>query len=407
MSKEVYNPQFAVTTVDPDGRLTTKAADMSIYREAFDKRISPVEVFNARFPTDDVDARGTPFEQACYAAGMFVNADRRMGHKPPTLHELRGGQYEVSMAGIVAPDGSSALTVGGRLLFPMTILQWVSDRLLVDNTAYEAAFEDLIFTTVSIDGTRYDTPTINFTAPRLSRMQPRAQGDEPDVMATIGVSDQTQRIKTRSIGLSITDEAMQSTTLDLVGMVLREQGIGERAGRLDEDLLDIINGSAELGTSAITAEHVDVYDASIVSSGVLTQKAYLKILRKDWKKMGITHIIGDLDMNMVISNRVGRPTVLGDPGTGRTDVGMDPRIMGIPDELKYFPTDDAFLGANVLIFLDKTKALRKVISTTSTYAAVENFVLSRLQQFIFESGQRVERIFLDGRGIKKVLLTPT
>jgi hypothetical protein len=364
-------------------------------------------VFNSKFPTDDEELRGTPLEQAQYAAGLFMTRDRKLGHTPPSLSQLRGGSFDVNMAGIVAPDGSDALTVAGRFLFPYTLMQLVTSEMMVDNTAYEGAFQGLVAQTVSITGTRYDTPIINYTYPRASRAQPIAQGDEPDIMATISLSSVSQRVKTRSIGLSITDEAAAMSTLDLVGIVLREQATGERIARLDEDLLDMVNGSTEQGSSALAHQHVDVFDSAITTSGVISHKAWLKWLRQNWKKMAISHILTDVDGNLAIQNRSGRPTMFGDPGIGRTDSIMDPNILGMPRTLDSFTVDDALFGANTIIGLDKSKGIRRIVSVTANYQAVERFVLSRLQQFRFDSGERYERIFHDARGWQKLLLTPT
>jgi hypothetical protein len=404
---DTYNPKFTIATVDPDGRRTTKQVGMELYREAFDKNIGFAEVFNSKFPTDDEELRGTPLEQAQYAAGLIMTRDRKLGHAPPSLAQLRGGSFDVNMAGIVAPDGSDALTVAGRFLFPYTLMQLVTSEMMADNTPYEAAFQQLVAQTVSITGTRYDTPIINYTYPRASRAQPIAQGDEPDIMATISLSSVSQRVKTRSIGLSITDEAAAMSTLDLVGIVLREQAIGERAARLQEDLLDCVNGSTEQGTSALTHEHVDVYDSSITTAGVISHLAWLKWLRKDWKKMNISNIFADISTDWAVQTRSGRPTALGNPGTGRTDAAVDTYMMGMPASIGVFPVDDDLFGAQTIIAIDRSKALRRIVSVTANYQAVERFVLSRMQQFRFDSGERIERVFHDARGWKKLLLTPT
>jgi hypothetical protein len=412
---------FLVRVADKNGLMQTKEVSMEIYQEANDaansgRRKSPIDCFNAKFEGHDdpayLEKYGTPFEQACMQAHLFTSSRPSMGYTPPTLAELRNGQYGISAAGfnqastvIVAPDGADALKVGGRLLFPMTILQWYSSELLLNPDRYDAAVANMIAKTVSVNGALYATPILKFTDVRNSKAGAITQGTEPDLIAAISISDTSQRIKTLGYALSITDQAAAATSLDLVGLALQQFRTMERHNRLQADLVDCINGSLEKNIPAVASKTAKSYDDSITSAGVLTQTAYMKWLTEDWMYMSISHLLGDMGVRIAIDARVNRPTVLGDPGTGRPDVSIEPRMMGLPDHLEFFKTTDNLFGANVLVGIDKALAFRKVIDISASYAAVQQFVLSRLSQFVFTFGERIEPVFYDSRGVKKLTLT--
>jgi hypothetical protein len=58
-----------------------------------------------------------------------------------------------------------------------------------------------------------------------------------------------------------------------------------------------------------------------------------------------------------------------------------------------------------LIAIDTDLALRKVIDLHAAYSAIDRFVLQRQSQLRFDFGERLEPIFHDSRGWKKLTLT--
>jgi hypothetical protein len=398
-------PTFAAAFIDKDKQSQVINLDLDLYREAESEGISLPQLINRKYPTY-LGSDLTSFEQMLLSTNLVVSNDPKTGQRPPSIAQIMSGKASINLMGINAPDGSDALGAGGRFLLPATILQIAESSLMQDNTAYEAEFAGMVGTTVSVSTPRYDTPVVNLNAPRASRSQAIAQGEEPDVMATITVSEVSQRIKTRSIGLKISDEAAKLSALDLVGITLREQSIGERAAALDEDLVAIVNGSTEQGTSALSSQTATSYDATLNNvAGALSHRALMLWLSNQRKYMRITHLIGDLDVGLKIENRSDRPTVMNAPGEGRVDAPILLSMPGVSTPIQFFQTDPALLGANTIIGLDKAKAIRKVVYVGGTYSAVEQMVIRRVTVFRYDYAVRYERIFQDGRGFRKLTLT--
>lgn len=415
---------FAIKVADKDGRLITRPMSVQqIYQEAETQKnqgivTNAIQVFNESFEEYKipgyVEKYGTPFEQASMHAGLVTSADPRNGFAPPTLSELRGGRFGINANGfkrveqagaVVAPDGSDALTVGGRLLFPMTILQWITSAIMLNPTGYDAEIDKLVAGTISVNGALYATPIINFEAFTGSRAGAIAQLAEPDLIATITTSDVSKRIKTQSYALTIADQALQTTTLDLVGMALSQFRTYERHNRLQADLVACVNGSTEYGNSALSSITAKSLDDSITSAGTISHLAYLRWLSDDWMYYSLDTIMGGFNEYYAIERRSNRPTVIGDPGSGRVDISMDPRLMGMPTNINYFKTTPDLFGANTLVAIASDIAIRRVIDANASYAAVERFVLQRASTMRFDFGERLEPIFHDGRGWKKITLT--
>ena len=415
---------FAVKIADKDGLLQTRPMTVQqVYQEAETQinrgvLTNPIQVFNESFNEFKipgyVEKYGTPFEQASMHAKLVTSADPRNGFSPPTLAELRGGRFGVSAHGfakveqagaVIAPDGSDALTVGGRMLFPMTILQWVTSSILLNPRGYDAEIDKLVAGTISVNGALYATPLVNFDAFTGSRAGPIAQLNEPDLIATITTSDTSKRIKTQAYGLMISDQALATTTLDLVGLALGQFGTFERHNRLQSDLIACVNGSAEYGNAALSSITAKSLDDSISAAGTISHLAYLRTMSDDWMYYSLDTILGGFNEYYAIERRSNRPTAIGDPGSGRADISMDPHLMGMPERVNYFKTTPDLFGANTIVAIDSGIALRRVIDASASYAAVERFVLQRGTTMIWHFGERLEPIFHDGRGWKKVTLT--
>jgi hypothetical protein len=416
--------QFAVKIADKDGLLQTRRMTVQeIYQKsetlvANHVLTNPIQVFNESFDEYHipgyVEKYGTPFEQASMHSGLVTSPDARNGFSPPTLAQLKGGQFGINANGftrveqagaIIAPDGSDALTVGGRMLFPMTVLQWVTSSLLLNPKGYDAAIDKLVAGTISVNGALYATPLVNFDAFVGSRAGAIAQLTEPDLIATITTSETSKRIKTQAYGLTISDQALAATTLDLVGLALGQFGVYERHNRLQDDLTTCVNGSAEYGNSALSSKTAQSYDAGITTAGTISHLAYLSIMHEDWMSVSYDTLLGGFKEYYAIERRSNRPTAIGDPGSGRIDISMDPHLMGMPDRIEYFETTPDLFGANTLVAIDSSIALRRVIDANAAYSAVERFVLQRGTTLIWHFGERLEPIFHDGRGWKKITLT--
>jgi hypothetical protein len=380
---------------DKEGLAHEVNIDMGLVQEAYHEKVKLPQLLFQKFETD-VEKYGTPFEQVLASNNMYLRPDRISGIKPPSMKDVLEGNVQIGLAGgpIVRPDGNAAQSISGRILFATVIEAMIESELMEDNTTYEGIFNSMSATTTTVDSPRVDQPIINLTAPRQERSMPIAQISEPRSMVTITLAEKSFRLPTFSIGLEISNEAQQATTLDLVGISLREQGIGERAAVVDESIVKLVNGDVDFGMSAIAAELITAYDPSITTNGVITQKSWLKWLRKDWKKLAIDWIITDIDTYLALEGRTGRPIITQDNGNdGRLNTLATTANPGIPDNVKVFLVEPTLLGANTIIGIDSSKAFRKVVNVSADYQAMEQFVLRKSTAFRIDHSFGYFRLF--------------
>jgi hypothetical protein len=354
------------------------------YKAAFDAGLTLPQYLNYKYPTDAAKY-GTAFEQSMASNGMFLNADKVSGLKPPSLADVMNGTVNIGMGPITRPDGNSAQSVSGRLLFPAAILELVESQLMDDNTSYEGVFNRMIATTSSVDSPRVDQPIINLTAPRTSRSMPISQMSEPAAMVTISLSEKSFRLPTYSIGLEISDEAQKTATIDLVGIALREQAIGERAAMIDEGIKKMVLGDVDFGMAGLTFEPITNYDSTLTSgAGVMNNKAWVKWLRAKWRSLNIDWVICDLDSYLAIEGRTGRPIITENDGNGRITSMVALANPGIPDQVNFFILDDpTIIGGTTavngrrIVGIDSRRAIRKVTYSGAQYSAIEQYVMRK------------------------------
>lgn len=393
---------FTPSIVDRNGTRTEVGLNVEMYREAFDMGVSLPQYLNQKFDTD-AEKFGTPFQQLLATSGLALRRDQATGLPASKMSEVLDGGPQMA---VVRPDGSQALTVAGRMLFPAVIMQWIESQLMDDWTAYEGVYNRMVALTSSASSPRVDQPIVNLTAPRGSVAQPIAQMAAPGSMVTISLSDKSYRIPTKSIGFEISDEASKSTAIDLVGMTLQQQIIGQRISLINEYLsaMTSSSGDTDLGITGLTSENISSYD-SAATGGAVTNKAWVKWLRKDWTKLTIDWVICDIDTYLAIENRTNRPTVF-------TDAGNDIRLTsvpsaanpGIPGAVNFFIVDTALIGANTLVGIDSRKAIHKMIYVGGAYSAVEQYVMRRSTAMRFDFAEMSTRLYYNGDGWKKLIL---
>lgn len=363
--------------------------------EAYKKGLKVPQLMFQKYDTD-VEKYGTPFEQVLASNNMYLRPDKLSGIKPPSMKDVLDGTVQIGLANvgpIVRPDGNAAQSLTGRILFATVVEAMIESELMDDNTTYEGIFNSMAATTTTVDSPRVDQPIINLTEPRKERSMPISQITEPKQMVTITLSEKSFRLPTFSIGLEISAEAQQATTLDLVGISLREQGIGERAAVVDEAMVKMVTGDVDLGMTAIGAELITAYDPSIAAAGTFTQKAWLKWLRKDWKKLSIDWIITDIDTYLALEKRTGRPIITEDDGSGRLNTMTRTANPGLPDSVNVFLVEPTLFGANTVIGIDSSKAFRKVVNVSADYQAMEEFVLRKSTAFRIDHSFGYFRLF--------------
>lgn len=379
---------------DREGKAQEVNVSLEDYKAALSEGLSFPAYLKTKFPTDEAKY-GTPFEQMLATSGFFLREDRAAGIRPPTVKQmLEANGNEISMGPLVRPDGSQALTITGRLLFATTVLELVESALLEDTSSYAATWNRLIAVTTSVDTPRVDIPTITSTGPRSDRSMPIAQLATPPNMTSISLSSKSYRMPTFSIGLEISYEAQQAVTLDLVNIILKQQAEGERIALIDEAIKKLVDGDADWGLSALSADTIKTYDSSISSNGEMTHTAWIKWLRSDSRRKTINWVIGDLDAFLAIEKRTDRPVVTGDRGTDER-LNSVPLLADVrlPQQVNFFDIPTSVLGSNVIVGLDSTKGIRKWTYTGAQYEAIEDFVLRKATALRIDWSEAYGRIF--------------
>ena len=391
--------------IDKTGASQEVDLKLEDYAAAYGEGKTFAQHINAKFDTDEAKY-GNAFDQVLATSGIFVREDKTTGLKPPTMAQLfaTGGNTEINMGTLTRNEGNARDTTLGRLLFPSVVLELMNTYLLEDNTSYEGMFQRLVAKTTSVDSQRWTQPLIDVTAPRSERSNPISQNTEPRSMVSISLSEKSYKIPSYSIGLSITDEAMKATTLDLVGIALREQAIGERGKIIDEGLKKMVLGDTDLGITALSSFNSSTLDSTCAAgNNYITHKAWLKYLRKDWKKLNVDWVICDLDTYLLIEGRSGKPIWTGNEGT---DARLNSMIVAanpnIQDSMNFFIIDDPSLigGTGKLVGLDSRRAINKVVYSGASYSAVENFVLRKSSAFRFDWSESYLRLLNGDDGFR-------
>jgi len=379
--------------VDHTGGRQEVTLDVNDYREASDQKLSLSQYYANKFPTGHKSA--STFEQFVAAAGIRVKPDTARGIPASSLKEIFHGTLDKSMGTIVRNTGADRQTTAGRLLFPEIMLQLISSVLIESKEDYLKPWENAIAMKSSVVGTRVDQPTINIRNPLdNSAAQPIAQLADPAVMVSISLGDRSYSIPTKSIALEISDQALQSVTIDLLGITLAAQVRGERIRRIEADMAAIISGDVDRGINAVGFQNASAFDSSL-GSNKLTHKAYVKWLREHYQKMTITHILGDIDAAFDVDARAGRPQAFYDSSAQNNRIPVDYSIenLGLPSpKLLLLPT--SIIGANRLVGFDRAYAFHEITNSSATYSATENFVMRRSQGMRFDYGVALFK-FLD------------
>jgi len=336
---------------------------------------------------------GSVVGQFMASAGMFLGEDYATGIRPPTMKAVVSDGIQLSA--ITRNDGSNSNTPSGRLLFPEIIMRTIESELRTSHDDFLGGWENMIAQTASINGQKFDQPIINVKAPEAQGSNPIAQLAEPDALVSITVSDVSRTITTKSIGLIISDQAQQATTLDLVSLILSAHARGERVRNVEEHINGIVAGSVDRGMSALPTFQAKTLDASLSTLGDLSHMAWIKYLRQNYRKMSINRIITTLDTAFAIEARTGKPmrdTVYVNEGTFPIDMSVDNLSINAPNVLI---VDDGVIPANTIVGLDSRYAIRRVINAQASYSAIEQYLMRRASAFRIDYGEFSHRLYDD------------
>lgn len=358
------------------------------YKAAEEAKMSLAQFINTKYETQ---AGGpTAYEQCLVQSGIIMAEDRTYGLRPPTIKQLLEGSTSLAGGVVVAPNGDDRLTPAGRYFFPSILLESLESSLRDNREGYNAQFMSMVGQTRTITSPRYDQVLIDFSVPRAARGMPIAQNAEPVRMLSITTSQRSKTILTKSIGMEISKQAQEASTLDLIAIAFREHGLEERSAQLDQDFMGIVNGDNDSGEAGIitAAVSASTYDPSL-APGEISQRAWVKFLRTNYRKRNITHAVMDIDTYLELEGRLGRPTRAYDAGTDER-LNVVPRVLnpGLPNGIQIFVMD-SFL-ADTIVGLDASKAMRRIVYTGAEYSAVEEFLMRRSTAFRVDWAERIE-----------------
>lgn len=377
--------------IDAHGDTQQVTLDVTMYREAAAQGLTLPQYLNAMYPTN-VERDGSAFNQILASEGIFVKPNREYGIRPSTLADVLNGRQGMQ-AGTVVREGVPV----SRLLFPAVAMQAIEDKLVANLSMTANAFDAMVGYEESIVGYRYEQPKLSFSKPEAARAQGIAQLAQPAAMMTITASDTAYKIPTFALGLEVSDQALQATTLDFVTMSLARQAAVERNDRAQQYILALLNGDVDNNDSSLAtlgySKNQTTYDSG-AGSGLMTQKAWLKFLMDNGTKRTLTHIVTDIDTALKIEGRTGKPVVTNDDSkTHRFDTQFNVMNPTWAQNPQLFLTQDASWPANTIMGLDKNWAIRRVRSLTADYQAVEAYVMRRTTAMRFDFGEHVNRLY--------------
>lgn len=374
-----------------DARGDKQAVDLSVkmYQDAAEAGLSLSQHLAVVYPTN-AEKQGSPMAQLLEQCGVFVKANKTFGIRASSMDEVLNPK---TAAGAITRDGIPA----SRLLFPAVILDIIEDKLSVDYDTNPNGLTSMVAIDQSIQGDRWERPVLNFTAPEAARAMPVSQLAMPNSMLTITAADKSMRVPSWAIGMEISEQALKSTTLDLVGLAVSRQAAVEGNERANAYILSLLQGDVDNGQVALSAIAGKVQTALALDSTAtagMTQKAWLTWLSQRSNKRAISHVVTDLAGAMAIEGRVGKPVVTGDnPNSPRIDTLFTVVNPTWPTNVKIFLSNDPAWPAKTIMGIDGRYGVHRVTSLTAQYSAVEQFVLKRSTVLRIDKGELVYRLF--------------
>jgi hypothetical protein len=380
----------------------------TIYAEARDANMSVAHYVNNKFKDAEPDLKiGTPFQQICASVGLsLVGQDNPFGLRNATVSDILEGKAgfqaaETNTAGRSTPFGNES-----RFLFPAAVIQLIEDAIQPDRVTDTKVFDQMVATRISVGTDTFAQPVVSYAGAGSAnnsqngvRAQRITQLSGTPMMLRLTTSDRFRTLPTYGIGMELSDQAMKSTTLDLLALTLNRFILIERDARIYTYLSNLWLGDSDHNTGAVTAVTSSSLDP-VATGGVMSHKAWVKFLARNRKKRKITHVVANLDTYLKVEGRVGRPgTTAYDP---RLAV-VDPQAVMINDtfggDVKWFLVDDAANGGPVpdgeVWALDAAQAIMMVTNVSADYTATERFVLRRSSAIALHWSEEAFRLYAD------------
>ena len=375
-----------------DGTQRHVELSLDTYMQAAERGMTLSQYVQASNP--DADPKyGTVFEQMLMAAGVTVFPDEKLGTSSVSMQALLMTGQHAGLSAIVRPDGSAVNTAAGRLLVSEIILQTVNENLQENQDDFFNGIDSMVALTENIAGSAATQPMINTQEAEGSRSGRISQLAEPPIMVSITTSERTFKIPTMSIGLTISDEAMQSSSLDLVTLTVAAQSRGERISNYEAHLAAMVDGDSDYGETAVSSVTAQSIDSAVTAAGTISHKAWIKFLRGSYRTLNISHVMMGLDSALAVQNRSGRPTQESDnPRSPRIEVQEEiMNLMLTPP--KVLLLDDDVIGATTIVGIDSRYAIRRVRNVTASYKAIEQYVMRRATSLRIDYAEMLQKLF--------------
>lgn len=362
------------------GLLMEVDLDLSMYDTASQRGLSLSQHLTHLYgeKTDEA-AYGSVMSQIMQNNGLLMGYDHATGLRAPTMKEVLDNG--ISMGAITNHDGNDR-TPAGRIIFPEIVLRTIEEELRESKDDYFRSYENMVAMTQVINGPRFEQPTINVKYAEEAASNRISELAEPDAMISITTGNTSRKVPTKSIGLMISDEALANTTLDLVNIIMAAQARGERYRMIQEQMSAILNGDPDWNEPGLSGYTAKSLDDSISAAGVITHRAWIKFLRRDFRRKSLNYAIADLDTALAIEGRSNKPTrdtiYAGQGGNFDVDVSVDNlNAKTIP----LFLVEPEVVGASTVVALDTRYGIRRVVNVSANYSAVQEFVLRKAKAF--------------------------
>lgn len=368
------------------GQLVEKSVDHTIYKEAADQKLTVPDLLMRKCGDADLSF-GSPFEQALLHSGLIDRKDRPAGMVAPSMKDIL--TENINMSAIRSPDGNNT-AISARMLFPQVILETMRNYLTEDQSDFINGYNSMVGLTENVTSARVDQPTIDVRANENSNEGQIAQLAEPPALVNITVGDTTHRIPTDSIGLMISDEALESTSLDLVNIAMSAHARGKRIRMVENNIKNMVDGDADIGMTALPRVQANSFDSTITTNGEITRKAWLKWLRAEYQKRSINSVMMTLDTYFQLEDVLTPKNYSMDPRQTSTSHNLANMMLVPQNILLVAPT---VVGEGVVVGLDNRYAIRRFVNVSASYEAIENFVLRRAKAFRVDHGEMSRRLY--------------
>jgi hypothetical protein len=381
---------MSLVYIDAKGDKQAVDLSVSLYKDAADAGQSLPQLLANKYPTN-ADKHGSTYEQLMEQCGVFVKGSKEFGIRASTMQEVLAPK---EANGLITREGIPA----SRILFPATILGIIENKLAVDLTSDADAFDSLVAQDDTIATDKFERPVLNFSEAEKGRSAPVAQLAKPQTMLSITASDKSMRIPTWGIGMEISEQALASTPIDLVGLAMARQAAVERNERAHNFILSLLNGDVDLGMAALSTIGGKVVAAASLDDAAttgITHKAWIKWLGTNSKKRKITHVVTDVEGMLAIEQRAGRPNANDNIQgvTQRTNTLFNVAIPKWESDVTVILIENAAWPAGTIMGVDARYGVHRVSSLMAQYSAIEQFALRRATALRVDSGEMAYRLF--------------